>query len=382
MNKIAIVVVAYNRVDSLLRLLLSLEKAWYGEDKPTLIISIDKSNTDVVEEFADQYKWPFGKKIVKKHLQNLGLRNHMMSLGTWFDLFDSLVILEDDIVVSPAFYNYVKQATDKYVNHDDIAGISLYSFSTNYITGLPFSPLVNQYDGYFMNCAMSWGEVWMKKQWASFYSWYLEHQEFNDEPFLPRCLYKWSKSWLKYHTRYCIEYNKYFLYPYISLSTNFSDPGTHNKGSQYTTYQLPLLQGIKNYTFPDDVSFAVCYDGFFENKHLYEVLGVSESECTIDLHGSKGNRMKRKYWLTTQIADFPIIKSFGLAYKPLEQNIFNSVDGFDIFLYDTNCREVKSKLNQNVLLYSYNIGDLLEFIRMLGIKYILNALISKIFSKL
>ena len=53
MNKIAIIAVTYNRIDSLTRLLKSLENAEYGDERPTLIISIDKSKTDAVEKFAD-----------------------------------------------------------------------------------------------------------------------------------------------------------------------------------------------------------------------------------------------------------------------------------------------------------------------------------------
>ena len=65
--EIAIVVVAYNRVGSMSRLLYSLEKASYpaGKNIP-LIISVDKSNTDVVERYADDFRWQFGEKIVDK----------------------------------------------------------------------------------------------------------------------------------------------------------------------------------------------------------------------------------------------------------------------------------------------------------------------------
>ena len=89
MNKIAIIAVTYNRIDSLTRLLKSLENAEYGDERPTLIISIDKSKTDAVEKFADDYHWPHGERIVRKHEKNLGLRNHMMSLGEWFEKFDT-----------------------------------------------------------------------------------------------------------------------------------------------------------------------------------------------------------------------------------------------------------------------------------------------------
>ena len=73
-----------------------------------------------VKKIANDYIWPYGKKIIKTHEQNLGLRNHMMSLGEWFEQFDTLVILEDDIIVSQCFYSYVRQASDKYMNNSDV----------------------------------------------------------------------------------------------------------------------------------------------------------------------------------------------------------------------------------------------------------------------
>ena len=60
---ISICCIAYNRVDSLKRLLNSLEQADYGVNKPTLIISIDKSSTAVVEKYANEYCWKFGDKL-------------------------------------------------------------------------------------------------------------------------------------------------------------------------------------------------------------------------------------------------------------------------------------------------------------------------------
>ena len=169
--KIAIIAVAYNRRESLARLLESLERASYPEPA-TLIISVDKSKTDEVERMADDYHWPHGEKRVTKHEKNLGLRAHMLSLGRYFDEFDAIIVLEDDVTVAPAFYYYAQACLEKYYDDSRIAGISLYSFSSNYQTYLPFMPVKTQWDVYFMNCAQSWGEVWMKKQWLAFKEWY------------------------------------------------------------------------------------------------------------------------------------------------------------------------------------------------------------------
>ncbi len=368
---IAIVAVAYNRCDSLSRLLKSLENAYY-DSLVTLIISVDKSNTDIVEKFADNYVWAHGEKIVDKHRENLGLRSHMMSLGKWFERFDAIVVLEDDIVVSPNFYAYTYQAVEKYYECPEIAGISLYGFSVNYQTGKPFVPFKDEHDAYFMNCAMSWGEVWMRNSWTRFYEWYLCHQDFPVELHLPKSICLWNKkSWLKYHTRYCIEENKFFVFPYISLSTNYGDVGEHNKGNN-SVFQVILQEGIKhNYDFPEMGGAATYYDGFFENIELYNKLGFTCEDLCIDLQGEQSNRLKRRYWLTTSVANYKPIKTYGLSFRPIEKNIFVENPGCDIFLYDTK-QSIKNKKTDNKkhYLFSLYLNSSVPFLRNYGWKQI------------
>ena len=120
----------------------------------------------------------------------------------------------------------------------------------NYQNQKPFYPLQTDSDVYLMQCAQSWGQVWMKKQWFEFKEWYIVHnEEFHELPHLPNAICNWPKSsWLKYHTRYCIEKNKYFVYPYVSLSTNNADIGTHYN-QKTTLFQSLLLFGQKRKSF-------------------------------------------------------------------------------------------------------------------------------------
>ena len=384
-NTIAIIAVGYNRVSSISRLLNSLEAAKYEEDNIPLIISIDKSDTAVVEDFADAFQWTHGRKIVDKHEINLGLRNHMMSLRKWFDYYDALIVLEDDIVVSPLFYSYVQQCYDKYSSYDDIAGFSLYNFNVNYQTAEIFTPLKNEYDVYFMNCAMSWGEVWMKKQWMDFYQWYIEHQEFTYADNIPQAICKWPKSsWLKYHTRYCIETNKYFVYPYVSFSTNNSDAGIHNNGVCPYLFQTILQMGESmKLRFPDSDKQAIVYDGFFENKGLYEYLSLKEEECCIDLNAQKNNREQKRFWLTTKKCDYKIIKSYALTFRPIEMNIFMNTIGEEIFLYDTTIEEVNlSQKQYSELLYRHCIANIVIFVRKYGFQKVLRDFLKMLKLKL
>ena len=65
-------------------------------------------------------------------------------------------------------------------------------------TKLPFKPVKSEYDVFMMNCAQSWGQVWMKNQWRKFKEWYEKNSEEFNKPDLPQSINSWPKSsWLK-----------------------------------------------------------------------------------------------------------------------------------------------------------------------------------------
>lgn len=379
--RIAIVTVTYNRIQSLKRLLQSLSVAFYQSEPVDLIISIDKSKTSIVEEFADSYYWCHGKKIVDKHLANLGLKQHILSLGKWFEKYDALVILEDDLVVSPGYYTYTYQCVRKYSQDSRIAGISLYGFEVNYQNQKPFIPRCDGNDVFFMNCAMSWGQVWMKSQWLHFHDWYKQHNAFTEDNRIPRSLFGWGeKSWLKFHTRYCIEENKYFVFPYTSYSTNYSDVGVNhssNNNSNPTIYQTVLNFGnVSSMRLPELDESTVLYDGFFENKYLSSHLSIADKDICINLNGENPNPQKKKYYLTKEKLDFLVIKSYGLVLRPIDENILNDVEGDDIYLYDTSI-EKKNCINKGLseILYLYRINNYVSFFKMAGINEIIRSIL-------
>lgn len=360
MKNIAIVAVAYNRVDSLKRLLTSLERVYF-ENPQTLIISIDKSNTSVVEEYAEQYNWKYGEKIVDKHTSNLGLRAHMLSLGKWFDHYDAIVVLEDDIVVAPSMMCYVRNCVEKYSDCSEIAGISLYCTPLNSNNRMPFMPIKSEYDVFFMNYAMSWGEVWMKESWLKFYDWYKSHSERFNLPHIPDNVNHWSdKSWLKYHIRYCCEENKYFVFPYMSVSSNYNDAGTHAKFSNnlMQTILSPLVK--HTYDLPDFKNCIIKYDTFFEPKFLSVYLGVEEAELTVDLWMKKHNH--QRYIVSLKSLPYKVIKSFSLDYKPYELNVMWNNIGNDLFLYDTSVSAKAPKSKNTQKLCQYFFMNALEFV--------------------
>ena len=329
---IAICLIAYNRINSLKRLLSSLDNAVYS-CPVKLYISVDKSDDSTIEEFAKEYQWKYGEKEVILHKENLGLRKHVLSCGDLLQKHDALVVLEDDIYVAPGFMLFAQNAVDEFAGRKDIAGISLYSFFINYHSCQPFIPIKENSDVYLMQNAQSWGQVWMKDQWEDFRRWYDKNSEdFGPMPHLPKSICGWSnKSWLKYHTRYCIENDKYFVFPYTSYTTCFSDVGEHIKDSS------PIVQTPLSMATELQLRFCptVTYDSYFENQNIYEWLGMSADELCIDYYGDNGNQKKCRFWLSRLLMPYKVVKSFGLLIRPYELNIKHSIPGSDLFLYDT-----------------------------------------------
>lgn len=379
---IPIVIVAYKRTDTIKRLLASLSEAHYAVVVP-LIISIDKSYTDEVEIFADAYEWEYGPKIVIRHNVNLGLRKHILSIGEFTKEYDAVIVLEDDLIVSPCFYDYALATVSKYKDCENIAGISLYNFPFNNYLSLPFHPQKDEYDAYMMQIAQSWGQIWLKNQWAEFIKWYkINFQEFEYEAHLPKNICQWGKnSWLKFHNKYCIEEDKYFVYPYVSLTSNSGSAGTHSTIDTNIT-QTILQMGKKNDYFLPNFESATKYDGFYESTQLENALNLDDNVC-VDLYGLKKNALMDRYWITTEKADFKVIKTFGFQYYPIEENVIRQASGSSIFLYDTYVKEknVYPDNTFDIISHHFKIRGIYTLLKRKGFIKVLIKILKVLFTK-
>ncbi|MFT5779510.1 MAG: hypothetical protein ACI837_002469, partial [Crocinitomicaceae bacterium] len=159
MSNPAIIVVAYNRPASLLRLLTSIANGNYLVKKIPLHISIDRSDVKEVGEIANDFDWEHGEKIVQISEDRLGLKNHILQCGELTESYGAIIMLEDDLLVSPNFYEYARKGLDFYSDEIKVAGISLYSYEVAESCGYPFSAIKDQSDVYFMQIASSWGQA-------------------------------------------------------------------------------------------------------------------------------------------------------------------------------------------------------------------------------
>jgi len=219
--KPAIIVVAYNRPNSLKNLLTSISRANFKEKDIPLVISIDYTNSKEHEEVlnvASEYEWIYGEKKVIAHNKNLGLRNHILSCGDMSLLYGSAIILEDDLRVSDGFYTYGTAALNYYENNKNIGGISLYSYEFEEQHSHTFYPRDIGGDTFFIQWASSWGQAWTANQWKSFREWYSEDKSLNNIR-MPEYVKLWGKSWKKYYIAYLVENNRFFAFPYASYTT-------------------------------------------------------------------------------------------------------------------------------------------------------------------
>lgn len=357
----AIVIVTYNRLVSFKRLLKSIQDANYNICDIPLIISIDRApNFDEMYKAAFDFEWKYGEKKIITFKERQGLRKHVIKCGDLSNLYGSIIVLEDDLFVSPGFYNYVLQALEKYRNQKEITGISLYSHEWNGYGCIPFKPLSDNYDAYFGQFSISWGQCWTAKWWNDFKKWYIKHEnslKFNDK--IPEPINFWSeKSWGKYYANYIVEENKYFVIPRISYSTNFGDCGEHAKNSN-SDYQVSISTKIKTrYLFPT-FEEGIKYDLFFENqnipKFLEDLFGI-RNVC-IDLNSSRKIINGYDYLLSTQKLKLPIIREFGLNLRPIENNVFFLAGGNGIYLYKLKSELKIKKIKMTNSLARYYLRD-------------------------
>ena len=329
---IAIVVVTHGRIDSLRRILSSLSSAAYPDGtRVPLVISVDggSGNNGKILDIATEYIWAHGEKKVIAHQENLGLRSHIILCGDLSQTYGSVLVLEDDCYVSRNFYNYAVQSVAFFGEDENIASIALYSNRINENVFLPFEPLYDGYDNYFMQVPCSWGQIWTERQWLSFKSFYEKEPIISDDDNLPERIKRWSeKSWKKYFYKYLVEKKKFVAYSTLSHSTNFADAGEHlHQAIGYFQTCLEALPESYEYKFVDLNSSNNKFDAFFEyHSTSLATLGLAD-EVELDLYGSKRlDLINTTYLISSKVCRKPV-RTYGLELTCLLQNIREGIAG-------------------------------------------------------
>lgn len=344
----AIVLPCYNRPKSLLRLLKSIDAAYYNT-KVDLVFCIDYSGNDDVCELATKFEWVHGQKRIIKHEENIGLKKNILFCGALSEEYGAVIVLEDDLFVAPGFYDYTQQALDRYEDDQRIAGISLYKYLYNEFTGMPFYVLQDGFDNHFIQTASSSGQAWTWSQWQQFKDWFRGKDDQSLGSLrMPRQIKLWPQSsWKKFYNGYLADENKYFVYPNVSLSTNMGESGVHfSKNVQ--KFQSNCLVRDKQFTLSSMDESLSKYDSFFEiDPNSLKKLNpkLCKYEFVVDMYGNKEvqDDSEGMYISICDMSD-PIM-GFGCGMIPQELNVAWGVPG-DFFKLGNKKRNADKSLGE------------------------------------
>lgn len=335
-NSPAIVMMAHDRLTCLKRLLSSVARADFdGYDSVNLVISIDGEAPEEVREAADRFQWSLGTKQVICHDPHLGLRDHALFCGDLTEEHEAIVLLEDDSYVSQTFYRFAEAALRFYRDHDDIAGISLYSPLVNEAVRLPFIPLNDDSDVFFMqlpNLTAAWDRI----KWREFKSWYGDQGGSDIRDYqLPPNMTRWpDSSWKKFAAMYLLDSAKYYVYPRHSLITDFCDKGTHFRHDS-NDFQVPIEMEHRKYRFKPANRSCCLYDAYFEllpEAFKGRCPQLASIDFAVDLYGTKAVREVGSPFVLTTRRPNKWTHSFAKRMRPLELNVIESIPGKGIYL--------------------------------------------------
>lgn len=345
-TKRSIIITAYNREESLKRLLESLSLL-KNIDDTDLILSLEYGYSLANLTYFESFDWRFGNKIVKTHEHKLGLKDHFIWVGDQTNEYDYIVFLEDDLYISPKIFDFVNASYNKYLCDDSIAAISLYSPVLNEFVGCKFELINDSYDSFFLQHPY-WGTVWIREKWIYFREW-LSKYELKEE-LLPTQVALWkNSSFKKIYIQYLIETDKFVAYPRFSFVTNMGDVGLHNT-QILNQYQTNLQIQNRNMSLADINESLNVYDAFFELlpsvvKKLNPAL--TKYDFDVDLYGNK-TWYNKEFVLTTHKCLSSVL-SYSGNFRPIINGVYFNIIGNGIHLCESKNIISKSSHKKNRL---------------------------------
>jgi hypothetical protein len=318
--KILIAVIGYNRPRALSRLLESLKQVQGIDQQVDLLISLDGAGDPECLQVSKGMDWQQGGVKLAPQSRHLGLKEHVESVIARVMDYDAIVILEDDLSVSPWMLHYCQQAFQYFHAAEKVAQIALYGTRLNDTSGLPFEPMDDGFDCWFARYPCSWGYMITRSQWQKYNQWRNNGSEMNGRR-LPEPTEKWGHSWKRDFFSYLASSESLVVYPRVSLSTNHGDPGA-NYGRPAPELQVPLEAVKRQYTFSRAEESSARYDEWLEPFPGQLGLESQQAEkVVVDLMGQKtGPFPKDGYLLSSKPCTEPILE-FSMDLIPLEQNV-------------------------------------------------------------
>ena len=154
----------YNRIVHTTRTIEALQKNMGASDSTLYIFSdgprneADAEGVAAVRSYVKSIRG-FADVILVEREQNLGLAISLISgINAVLDAHDTIIVLEDDLVTSPHFLQFMGDSLRYYEHEDQVASIQGYSFPLG--IALP--------ENYFLRYTGCWGWSTWRRGWAYF----------------------------------------------------------------------------------------------------------------------------------------------------------------------------------------------------------------------
>lgn len=166
MNKIPVALFVYNRLSHTKATINALAK----NDIRDIVLYIfsdgprksDAVSVSLLRKYLESISG-FEEVIIIKSNKNKGLANSIIEgVNFILETYESVIVLEDDLVVSKNFLTYMKTSLHKYKNDEKVMSIAGYSYPLFESS----ESLVN--DTYFLRLTTSWGWGTWRSSWSYF----------------------------------------------------------------------------------------------------------------------------------------------------------------------------------------------------------------------
>jgi hypothetical protein len=264
-----IILFTYKRLDTLKQTIQSLQENYLAKDSDLYVFS-DAAKTlkerDIILEVRDFVKSIDGFKSVTifESKINKGLANSIIDgVSELLKNHESVIVLEDDLVSSPNFLNYMNQALNFYRNYDNVFSISGFS--------IPIKNNQSEVDVYFTSRSSSWGWATWKDRWSKIDWDVRDYDQFKNNTKLRRNFNKmgsdmsdmldrqmqgkinsWAIRWC-YHQ---FKSNLFSVHPLVSKIENvgFNSSDATNTKEKFNRYQTKLDNGEKtDFLFSENI---------------------------------------------------------------------------------------------------------------------------------
>lgn len=154
----------YNRLTETVQTVEALKNNYLTPESELFIFSDgpkDYTESKKVNEVRQYLKTVFGFKkiVIFESPKNRGLASSIISGVTKIiEQYGKIIVLEDDLITSANFLNFMNQALEYYEHFERIHSISGYSLNLESIKNL-------EHDNYFARRASSWGWATWKDRW-------------------------------------------------------------------------------------------------------------------------------------------------------------------------------------------------------------------------